>query len=145
MAIPVDTLMEEAKCYLCLGISIEAAMELALLNRIASGSVKVYRALLTQAGVAAPVATVLENSLGGTPVWSYSGAGQYTMTLAGAFPSGKTFLNIRATGDPGATTDLAGVTRISDNAIFVGTGDPATATYNDNVLDGTSIEILVYP
>ena len=32
---------------------------------------KVYTALLTQTGTNAPVATVLENTLGGTPVWSY--------------------------------------------------------------------------
>ena len=31
---------------------------------------KVYRALLSQTGTAAPTATVLENTLGGTVVWT---------------------------------------------------------------------------
>ncbi len=38
MAVAVDTLMAEAQCYLCLGISQAEALELALLNRIVSGS-----------------------------------------------------------------------------------------------------------
>ncbi len=37
MAIPFDTLLEESKCYLCLGISQAQALRLALLNRIAAG------------------------------------------------------------------------------------------------------------
>jgi hypothetical protein len=38
MAIAADILFEEAKCYMCLGISQAEALELALLNRIASGT-----------------------------------------------------------------------------------------------------------
>ena len=38
---------------------------------------KVYTALLTQSGTDAPVATVLENTLGGEVVWSYSDVGNY--------------------------------------------------------------------
>ncbi len=52
-------------------------------------NVKVYRALLTQSGGHAPTATVLENTLGGTVVWTYSNEGIYVGTLAGAFPEGK--------------------------------------------------------
>ena len=57
---------------------------------------KVYTALLTQTGTDAPVATILQNTLGGTPVWSRSGVGTYAITLAGAFPINKTvcFLTI---------------------------------------------------
>jgi hypothetical protein len=36
-AIDSQTLLEEAKCYLCLGVSIAEALKLALLSRIASG------------------------------------------------------------------------------------------------------------
>lgn len=50
---------------------------------------KEYVASLTQTGTGAPVATVIKNTLGGTPVWSRAGAGQYTATLLGAFPTGK--------------------------------------------------------
>ena len=51
---------------------------------------KVYIALLTQTGTDAPVATVLKNTLGGVPVWSYSNVGVYTGTLASAFTANKT-------------------------------------------------------
>lgn len=50
-----------------------------------------YVALLNQSGVLAPVATVLENTLGGTPVWTRSGVGNYVCTLNGAFTPNKTF------------------------------------------------------
>lgn len=52
--------------------------------------IKTYVALLTQTGTDAPVATVLENTLGGAVVWSYGGAGSYEGTLADAFPLGRT-------------------------------------------------------
>lgn len=51
----------------------------------------VYTALLTQTGTSAPVATVLENTLGGVPVWSYQGVGNYRATLSGVFTLNKTF------------------------------------------------------
>jgi hypothetical protein len=51
-----------------------------------AGGKKVYKALLTQTGTDAPVATVLENTLSGTPVWSYDGVGLYYLTLSGEFP-----------------------------------------------------------
>ena len=40
-------------------------------------SYTIYRALLTQSGTNAPVATVLENTLGFTPTWDRSGPGLY--------------------------------------------------------------------
>ena len=55
-----------------------------------SASYSVYTALLTQTGTNAPVATVLENTLGGTVVWTRDSAGFYTGTLAGAFTVSKT-------------------------------------------------------
>jgi len=51
---------------------------------------KIYRAILNQSGTSAPVATVLENTLGEDVVWAYDGVGLYTGTLAGAFPLLKT-------------------------------------------------------
>jgi hypothetical protein len=46
---------------------------------------KVYTALLTQTGTDTPVATVLENTLGGEPVWVRNDVGEYTATLNNAF------------------------------------------------------------
>lgn len=51
---------------------------------------KIYRVLLNQSGTSAPVATILKNTLDGTPVWSRSSPGIYNVTLNGAFPAGKT-------------------------------------------------------
>lgn len=62
-------------------------------NVIGGGSsYLVYRALLTQTGTNAPIATVLENTLGGTVVWTRIQAGTYLATLSGAFTLGKTFI-----------------------------------------------------
>lgn len=60
-------------------------------NNINTGgsSYLVYTALLTQTGTSAPVATVLENTLGGTVVWTRESAANYIGTLAGAFPNNK--------------------------------------------------------
>ena len=57
---------------------------------IASGEPKVYVASLTQIGTDAPVATILKNTLGGVPVYTYNNVGAYTCTLIDAFPTGKT-------------------------------------------------------
>lgn len=54
--------------------------------------VKVYRALLTQTNTDAPVATVLENTLGGEVVWTRGNLGTYAGTLANAFTADKTFV-----------------------------------------------------
>jgi hypothetical protein len=45
---------------------------------------KVYTALLTQTGTAAPVATVLENTFAGTPSWSRFNTGGYLLTFTGS-------------------------------------------------------------
>ncbi len=54
---------------------------------------KVYTALLTQTGTDAPVATILENTLGGTPVWTRTNVGEYRVTLTGAFITNKTVIS----------------------------------------------------
>jgi len=109
----------------------------------AASAPKVYRALLTQSGTNAPVATVLENSLGGQVVWSYNAAGDYRGTLSGAFPSGKTFLLICPVSE--ATTNIGfGLTRLNDSVIYVSTSN-AGGNGEDSCLQATALEILVYP
>ena len=46
-------------------------------------SYDVYTAILTQSGTDDPTATVLENTLGGTVVWTYVDVGTYLGTLTG--------------------------------------------------------------
>lgn len=54
---------------------------------------KVYTALLTQSGTNAPVATVLENTLGFTPIWQRDSPGNYYISNAGQFPINKTHIS----------------------------------------------------
>jgi hypothetical protein len=67
-----------------------------LATLINSGSVagyKVYTALLTQAGTAAPVATILQNTTGGTLTWTRQSAANYTVTASSAlFIANKTIV-----------------------------------------------------
>lgn len=51
-----------------------------------------YVGILSQIGTAAPTVTVVNNTLGGTVVWTRTSAGSYTGTLTGAFTSGKTIV-----------------------------------------------------
>lgn len=94
-------------------------------------SYAVYTALLSQSGTDAPVATVLENTLGGIVVWSYSDVGEYFGTLAGVFVLNKTFV-IAA-----VLNGYAYIDNVDAVGIFSGDGN--------DVLDGTAIEIRVYP
>lgn len=68
---------------------------------------KIYKALLSQSGTNAPVATVLVNTLSGTPVWSYDSVGTYRLTLAGEFTEFKTFIsNTSSSGEYAGETGI---------------------------------------
>ncbi len=54
-----------------------------LINTGFTGGYKSYTASLIQTGTAAPVATVLQNTTGGTFTWSRTSAGQYKATISG--------------------------------------------------------------
>jgi hypothetical protein len=102
---------------------------------------KKYVALLTQTGTSAPVATVLENSLGGTVVWTRSVAGYYVATLNGAFPSDKTAL---FPGSPNSTTSqIALVDENQPNQVGLSTSINGVNT--DGQLSNTAVMIIVYP
>lgn len=55
---------------------------------------KVYTAILTADNDDNVVATVLENTLGGTVVWSHYDSSNFTATLVGAFTLNKTFVQL---------------------------------------------------
>ena len=57
------------------------------------------RAKCTQSSTDAPaMATPVENTLAGTPVFAYSDVGIYTLTLTGLFTAGKTFVRVTPVG-----------------------------------------------
>ncbi len=64
-----------------------------------SSPYKVYTALLTQTGTSAPTATILKNTLGVTPTFTYTTNGDYDITTSvDAFTANKTWV-VCATGN----------------------------------------------
>jgi len=107
---------------------------------------KVYRALLTQSGTNAPVATVLDNTLGVTVVWTRNDVGVYFGSAPNQFPTGRTmvFLGEGQTLDSwGENGNLAAAKLEADDAIRVESGVAGTPA--DSLLFDTPIEIIVYP
>jgi hypothetical protein len=111
-------------------------------------SPKVYRALLTQTGTDAPVATVLENTLG-VITFTYIDYGIYNASISDGFSDSKTaivFGTVCSIGEFGyayASID-SGVININSFTIRVSEGVLIREGTND-VIKNMSIEILVYP
>ena len=99
---------------------------------------KVYTALLTQRETNAPVAIVLENTLGGDIVWSYSGVGEYIGTLTGAFAVDKTGI-ISASS---FSNIIVSAVRGDSNFVIIRTS--TNGTLSDTSLNNTIVEIRVY-
>ncbi len=98
------------------------------------GTPKVYVALLSQAGTAAPVPTVLQNTLGGTVVWTRTGTGQFKATLVNAFTADKTYL-------PNPNVDAQFVLD-TEFQMVCGWLDTGNISYVNQSVDGTSVDGL---
>ena len=119
---------------------------------IETDGVKRYVALLTQTGTSDPVATVLENSLGGTVGWTRTGVGDYTGTLAGAFVSNRTVLILGSfipqIDTPAAAFSNGYLARVGSDAVNLITTNFDTGFVGgkaDDLLSDTSVIIYVYP
>lgn len=113
---------------------------------------KKYVCLLSQTGTDAPVATVLENDLGFTPVWTYSQAGEYHLTSSEGFTSNKTTcIYSQPTQIPGEGTEVFMVTsrQLSSSTIALYIWDPVPASIGNVPWDAglllTHFEVRVYP
>jgi len=118
---------------------------LAALDILEAGSrpYKVYSAIINQAGsLAAPVMTVLENTLGAVPLPGVADDGQFDLTSVGLFPAGKTFIQSIPGSFPGSGMFL-NVFRGSDDTIILYNLD-LSGTYDNGIVNGM-IEIRVYP
>lgn len=107
---------------------------------------KVYVALLTQTGTNAPTAIVLENTLGGTVVWTRQSQGSYYGTLNGVFSLDKTtcFMQGNSLSAGGLIMNYL-TARWTDNSVFVNTSViDTTPTAQDALLTKVPIEIRVY-
>lgn len=103
---------------------------------------KTYRALISQAGTAAPTAVVLENSLGGTPSFSRTSAGLYVLTATGLINSAKTFARIASVD--GSQNLFAIYTLSSPDTLNIKSTN-LTGIATDALLTSTAVEIFVYP
>jgi hypothetical protein len=108
---------------------------------------KSYVALLTQTSTNAPVATVLENTLGAVPVWSRNTQGVYYATSANLFTVGKTTVsvgqNLTVNGDFGVVNVAQDVNKITLFVYDVDMSAPASSS-PDDMLSNTAIEIRIY-
>lgn len=108
--------------------------------------VKRYVALLIQSGTTDPIATVLENSLGGTPVWTRSSDGAYHCTLNGAFTSDKTICQIQL--GTGSNYLMTFFCSLNNDYCELQTVDAQTNTpvdFGNFPNNDTSVIIQVYP
>ena len=111
-----------------------------------STNYKVYTALLNQTGGNAPVATVLQNTLG-TISFTYIESGKYSVNSSGLFTLNKTMLMITSFGkfEGGIINTYRFLNTISDNTdsslvIYVA----GTMGGVNDILVNTPIEIRVY-
>lgn len=111
------------------------------LDAAAGRPYKVYTALLTQSGNNAPVATVLENTLGGTVVWSKISAGKYLGTLTGAFTGDKTISFFQTRFSNAGSTYTYDSGKDSNNSVRLYA--LLNGSYSDQITVG-QIEIRVY-
>lgn len=129
------------------GVPVETTtQDIADLGGGSAAAYLVYRALLSQIGTSAPVATVLENTLGGTVVWARDGLGDYSATLIGAFTANKTFGLVNADYSAGSTP-LLSLVRSTDDACRLTSflADGSFADIDDGGTGAAPIQIFVYP
>lgn len=103
---------------------------------------KVYTALLTQTGTNAPVATVLENTLGVTPTWLYGVAGSYTTDQVLGQNSNKIYYNITNKGNVLNEFRISLAQNGPNFGIAITTYDSGVNT--NGLLSKVPIEIRVY-
>ena len=101
----------------------------------------VYAAKISQTGTAAPIAIVLENTIGAI-VWSRTSTGRYVATLTGAFTLNKTlvFHNLQQ----GTGTSTVNYLTVDENTVEF-TSLNNTGQLTDGVMGVASLEIRVYP
>lgn len=107
---------------------------------------KVYTALLTQSGTSAPVAVVLQNTIGDI-IWGRSSAGVYSVNLTAAFPANRTFCSATFSYEDAAGGGKSiGISRNGDNVVLLRTADSLIGSSSTDglMLEPTSIEIRVY-
>lgn len=123
------------------GVTLGGTAANPVINATGGSSYLVYTALLTQSGTDAPVATVLQNTLGGTVVWTRVVEGYYEGTLNGVFTANKTYCTAMIGGGVGGAISFR---RSDSNVVQLETGS-GDGTPEDGWLNTSAAEIRVYP
>ena len=116
-----------------------------ILNGLDIRPYKVYTALLSQTGTNAPVATVLENTFGFTPIWQRDSSGVYFVNNTSFFDIDKTLILVTRNT---VNFDISAYANDNDN-VWIDVSQiievsPLNVSAIENVLNNTSIEIRVY-
>jgi hypothetical protein len=102
---------------------------------------KVFTALVSQADTGAPTMTILENTLSGTPVFSYDDVGEYELTLAGEFVNNKTAIFTSVLINDNLFRTYTAV-RVSNDVIEVKSYNAGTLA--NTMLSNSLLEIRIY-
>jgi hypothetical protein len=138
----------EQLCKPCRGYKGWLNLDQLITSLLPAPAYRVYTALLTQSGTNDPVPTVVDNTLGGVPVWTRAGtAGAYDITLNGAFPVNKTliFLTLYGTDADGryvSQVNYAGSANNNERRIVI--KNATTNAFADGIGALSTIEIRVY-
>mgnify|MGYP006274616671 CR=1 FL=1 len=110
-----------------------------------SAPYKVYSALLTQTGTNAPVATILQNTIG-SMVWSYSMYAPGAYDVVGTLPLGKSVViaGPANTYGPSSNVVLGTYGQVLANKIIIKSIN-SSGVQQDGLLYNHFIEIRVYP
>ena len=106
---------------------------------------KVYTALLTQSGETAPVAIVLENTIGEI-TWEYLTTGHYTANSAGLFTVDKTWTVFASVFDNTVALSIPVTSGSNGNSLpnIINVRVDGGDDFGNNLLNKASIEIRVY-
>lgn len=107
-----------------------------------SKSYETYVALLTQSGTNAPVATILENTIGDI-IWTRVSTGLYKGTLTGAFLATKTAVYLTNGGNI-APPAIFNTYADTVNTITLKSVRADTGTVTDSLVNTATLEIRVY-
>ena len=102
----------------------------------------VYTASITQAGAAAPVATVLQNTTGGTIVWTRNSTGRYVATISGTtYTNDKTTVLVTSGGN---NDNILRPIITATTAIDWYNIDSSDNNVSDTIAETTTVEIRIY-
>jgi len=102
----------------------------------------VYTALITQTGTAAPVATVLQNTTGGTIVWTRNSTGRYVATISGTtYTNDKTTVLVTSGGN---NDNILRPIITATTAIDWYNIDSSDNNVSDTIAETTTVEIRIY-